>query len=136
MTPQDIATYSAGVVALFVVFAIFWRKSQSDKSIDDRVIRQLDERDQTIRELNTRNDELTDRLTQVMKDSIDLARTHGQQIMDAIDEVKQEHAKALTRVYMKLDETERKLMQCEESHAQCSKDMEELKRFVIETVKK
>lgn len=144
MTPQELATYGAGIVALSVVFSIFWNRSKKDLSIDDRVIRQLDERDETIRELKEReskmldrNREINDRLYDVMKESMALATTHGQQIMAAVADVRKENHETAQRLHVRLEHTNAaldaarvQLEDCEASHAECKARMDRVEARV------
>ncbi len=109
-TPQDVLTYGGGAVALTMVLYIFFLRSTADsdksRSVDDRVLRQLDERDETIRALNVRNKELNDRQYEMMQQSIALATVHGSKIMEAVDAVRREHFTGMQRVHEKLEQCE------------------------------
>lgn len=127
MSPQEIVTYGAGIIALVIVFGMVLRRNKSDQSIDDRVIKQLDERDETIKELRQQNNNL-------IQANIELSTSHGQQIIAAIEDAKADAQRAVADLQRQLDDTKRLLADCQDHHADCRRDVEQLRLFVMEAL--
>lgn len=127
MSPQEIVTYGAGIIALVIVFGMVLRRNKSDQSIDDRVIKQLDERDETIKELRQQNNAL-------IKSNIDLATMHGSQMLSAIEDAKEDASRAIADLQRQLDEAKRMLEDCQGQHDDCRRDVEQLRLFVMEAM--
>lgn len=130
MTPNEIASYGAGIVALSILFRLYWRKASSDKSIDDRIIRQLDERDETIRDLHQRNRELTDRYHSAITQSLALAAQHATQTMAAVNDVRREHQEAMVDIRAKLATAQAAAEQAQQDHAACTERVVALERIM------
>lgn len=142
MTPQEIVTYGAGVIALAIFFGIYAWRAKKDGSLDDRVMKYLDDKDDVIRQmqkyhnereedLSMRTREVNDRLYKVMGDAIQLATTHGAQIMAAVETVRRDSHDTAQRLHMRLEQTNEilrstqiKLEDCEASHAECKSRMD------------
>lgn len=130
MTPNAIASYGAGIIALFIFFSIYWRKESAAKSLDDRIIRQLDERDDTIKELNVRLREWTDRYHTSMTQSLNLASQHATQVMAAVEEVRREHQAAMVEIRAELAIAKSVAEQSKNDHAECTERLVALERII------
>lgn len=129
-SPQDVVTYGGGVIALFIVLYLFYTRSSKDGSLDDRVMRQLDDRDHTIKSLNERNRELNDRMAQMTEKLIDLSTSHGGKLMDAIADARKENHEAVVRLHGIVEETKRDLAVCKIQHEDCGARLSALERHL------
>lgn len=129
-TPQDIVTVGGGVIALFIVLLLFYTRSSKDGSLDDRVMRQLDDRDETIKSLNDRNRELNDRMALMTEKLIDLSTSHGGKLMDAIADARKESHDAVVRLHGVVEETKRDLLICKSQHSECDSRLGALERHL------
>lgn len=126
----------AGALTMLYRYARSVQKQQDNQlTLDDRVIRQLDERDDTIRELRSEAKELQVNLTKLTGEIVQLAKAHSTEMMTAIEHVRQKYDDGMARAYQKIEETERRLgaaeesvRQCTESHSRCEERVSQLER--------
>lgn len=123
MTPEQVVTAGAGVVALVYVFRIVWQGYKGQKSVDDRVVRMLDEYRESNADLNARNRELSDRNHSLTKEMIRLAQDHNEKVAIAIKDIQ-----------TRLADAHRKLNECEKQHEDCRRDVDQLRAFVMESM--
>lgn len=119
---SEFPVFEGSIAAAIVAVMLFrmWRGAKNEKSLDDRILTQLAERDETIKDRDARIERLNDRYHE-------LATTHGKQIMDMMQSLSAKHDEAIKRFHERLDE-------CEERHDSCRDDVEQLKSFVLNTV--
>lgn len=124
MSPQEIVTYGAGIMALVIVFGMVLRRNKSEQSVDDRAFRQLDDARELIRELQSQNSAL-------IKSHIEITTTHGTQMLAAIEDAKQDTHRAVADLQRQLDDTKKMLSDCQGQHDDCRRDVEQLREFVM-----
>ncbi len=129
-SPQDVVTLGGGVIALFIILWLFYSRQSKDGSLDDRVMRQLDDRDETIKSLNERNRELNDRMAAMTEKLIDLSSSHGAKMMEAIAEARKENHEAIVRLHGIVEETKRDLTICKSQHDECDTRLSALERHL------
>lgn len=127
MSPQEIVTYGAGIMALVIVFGMVLRRNKSEQSVDDRAFRQLDDARELIKELQSQNSAL-------IKSHIEITTTHGTQMLAAIEDAKQDSARAVADLQRQLDDAKRLLDECQGQHDDCRRDVEQLRQFVMEAM--
>ncbi len=135
MTPEQISTYGAGLLALVL---LFWflrgtlgnvlRKQNANANGEESLNQQLH---MQIADLYQRNKELTDRYHASMQDAVKLATTHGETIMKTVLEVRREHHESMQRVHTKMEITERKLDACEERDMRCQARLDALEEQMV-----
>ena len=124
MSPQEIVTYGAGIMALVIVFGMVLRRNKSEQSVDDRAFRQLDDARELIRELQSQNSAL-------IKSHIEITTTHGTQMLAAIEDAKQDTHRAVADLQRQLDDTKKMLADCQGQHDDSRRDVEQLRDFVM-----
>lgn len=134
MTPEQIVTFGAGAVALAL---ILWfvrgilnltiRKQESNAAGEETLNRRLQKQ---IDDLNSRNFILTDRMHEIMRDSITLATTHGSKLMESVQQVRLETHDSITRLHKKVEITQSALDECKEQHKDCAQRLETLEQKV------
>ena len=124
MSPQEIVTYGAGIMALVIVFGMVLRRNKSEQSVDDRAFRQLDDARELIKELQAQNSAL-------IKSHLEITTTHGTQMLAAIEDAKQDTHRAVADLQRQLDDTKKLLADCQGQHDDCRRDVEQLRDFVM-----
>lgn len=109
----------AGSIVAVMLYRM-WRGAKNEGTLDQRILAQLEDRDNTIKDREERIEKLNDRYHE-------LATTHGQQIIDMMQQLSAKHDEAIKRFHERLDE-------CEKRHDDCRDDVEQLKSFVLSTV--
>lgn len=130
MGPQEIVTYGAGVIALVIIFGVFWARHKREDNLDERQQRAIDDRDETIRELNKRNQDLSDRYHKAVE-------SHSSQVLETINTMRREqfnsmrivHEK-LTTTNVKLEKAEQELAACMAKHEECDRNVGELRALI------
>ena len=123
MGPQEIVTYGAGVIALVIIFGVFWSRHKRGDDLDERQQRAIDDRDETIRELNKRNQDLSDRYHKAVE-------SHSNQVLETINTMRREQFNSMRVVHVKLDQAERELAACMAKHEECDRNVGELRALI------
>lgn len=127
MSPQEIVTYGAGIIALFIIFGVFVSRQKGDESLDTRQQRAIDDRDETIRELHQRNREISDRYHEAMTG-------HSAQILATIEGMRKEQYASMRVVHEKLAAAERDLAHCMAKHEECDHNVGELRALIAKHI--
>ncbi len=65
-----------------------------------------------------------------LQDALKLATTHGQEIMQAVENVRKENHEAIVRVHRKLENAEQELADCRRRHEECDDRVAALEKRV------
>jgi hypothetical protein len=127
MSPQEIVTYGAGIIALFIIFGVFVSRQKGDESLDKRQQRAIDDRDETIKELHARNREISDRYHEAMQG-------HSAQILATVEGMRKEQYASMRVVHEKLAHTQRELEHCMAKHEECDKNVGDLRALIAKHI--
>ncbi len=123
MTPQDVVTYGAGVMALILVFwflrgVLNAYNKKLDKNVDGEVTLGQALQAQLTASYE-RNKLLTDRYDEAMQKALSLSIAHGQEMMTAVNDVRREYHDGMVRVHGILEQTQQDLKVCQTRHEEC-----------------
>ena len=127
MSPQDIVTYGAGIMALVIIFGIFWARHQGEETLSKQQQKAIDDRDATIKELHQRNREISDRYH-------DSVQGHSSQILATVESMRREHGTAIATVSRELSEAKADLAHCMAKHEECDKNVSDLRELIAKHI--
>ena len=123
MTPNEVVTYGAGVMALAL---IFWFLRGVLDAYAKRLSNTTDGEGTLVQSLQAqltssyeRNKVLSDRYDEAMQKALSLSIAHGQEMMAAVNQVRTEYHDGMVRVPGILEETRRDLQVCQARHEEC-----------------
>lgn len=134
MTTFPVFEASIGGALIAVVLFMLWKRARSEGALDDRSVKQVDQRDELIQSLGERNNiledrnrEWADRYHTATQRNMQLAGELANKVMTAVEEVRRQHNESMARIWQRVEQTELNLMRCEEGHRLCREDTAQLR---------
>lgn len=133
MTPNDIATFGAGIAALVILGGYVRGKLEIDRLKSQR---NLDGETTLSQALQKQLDDLYERNKMLTDKALNLATTHGEEVMRAVENVRTSTHESIVRLWAELETAQKELKACQMRHEECDKKVEALEARIEQVADK